>query len=43
VPEARSGIGAWIEFYNFERRHQSLNRRTPDQVFNEKPEQALVA
>jgi len=43
VPEARSGIGAWIEFYNFERRHQSLNRRTPDQVFNEKPEQTLVA
>jgi putative transposase len=43
VPEARSGIGGWIEFYNFERRHQSLNRRTPDQVFNEKPEQILVA
>ena len=43
VPEARSGIGSWIEFYNYERRHQSLNRRTPDQVFNEKPEQTPVA
>jgi putative transposase len=43
VPEARDGIGGWIKFYNYERRHQSLNRRTPDQVFNEKPEQTLVA
>ena len=33
VAEARAGIGAYFRFYNAERRHQSLNRRTPDQVY----------
>jgi len=43
VPEARSGIGGWIEFYNYERRHQSLERRTPDQVFKGEQGKTLVA
>ncbi len=33
VSEARDGIGAYLKFYNSERRHQSLDRRTPDQVY----------
>ena len=33
VAEARDGIGTYFEFYNHERRHQSLDRRTPDQVY----------
>jgi len=33
VHEARMGIGAYFEFYNVERRHQSLDRRTPNQVY----------
>ena len=43
VSEARNGIGGWIEFYNYERRHQSLDRRTPDQVFREEQGKTLVA
>lgn len=31
--EARQRIGAWVEFYNTQRRHQSLNRQTPDQAY----------
>ena len=33
VTEARNGIGTYLNFYNSERRHQSLNRKTPDQVY----------
>jgi putative transposase len=33
VSDARDGIGAFLKFYNSERRHQSLDRRTPDQVY----------
>ena len=33
VAEAREGIGTYFRFYNAERRHQSLNRQTPDQVY----------
>lgn len=33
VAEARLGIGAWIAFYNDERKHQSLGYRTPGAVF----------
>ena len=32
VAEARKGIGNYFRFYNRERRHQSLDRQTPDQV-----------
>ena len=30
---ARKSLGIYFEFYNSERRHQSLDRRTPDQVY----------
>ena len=35
VVEARVGIGACLNFYNNERPHQALERRTPAQVFEE--------
>lgn len=33
VKEARQGIGAYFKFYNGERRHQGLDRKTPDQMY----------
>mgnify|MGYP001820349957 FL=1 len=33
VAEARAGIGTYLEFYNSERRHQGINRQTPDRVY----------
>ena len=33
VAEARLSIGNYFRFYNRERRHQSLDRQTPDQVY----------
>ena len=33
VPEARTGIGNWFEFYNRERRHQRLGDRTPADLY----------
>lgn len=35
VVEATEGIGKWIEYYNTERRHQALGRRTPNEVYDE--------
>ena len=35
VAEAKTGIGAWLRFYNEERQHQSLGYRTPRQVYDE--------
>ena len=32
-----AGIGAWLEFYNTERQHQSLGYRTPQRVYQEGP------
>jgi putative transposase len=37
VAEARRGIGAWMTFYNDERKHQSLGYRTPNQIFSARP------
>ena len=34
IAEARAGIGAWINFYNDERLHQSLEYKTPVEIFN---------
>jgi len=31
--QATQGIGHWMDFYNQNRRHASLNRMTPDQVY----------
>jgi len=33
VAQAQQGIGDWMSFYNQDRRHASLNRKTPDQVY----------
>jgi putative transposase len=35
VAEAKAGIGAWLNFYNEERQHQSLGYRTPRQIYDE--------
>ena len=35
VAEAKTGIGAWLDFYNTERQHQSLGYRTPRQIYQE--------
>jgi putative transposase len=35
VTEAKAGIGAWLNFYNTERQHQSLGYRTPRQIYQE--------
>jgi putative transposase len=35
VAEARTGIGAWLSFYNEERQHQSLGYHTPRQIYQE--------
>ena len=34
VAEARFGIGAWLAFYNDERKHQSHGYRTPGEIFD---------
>lgn len=33
IPEAREGIREWIDFYNQRRKHQALDRRTPNDVY----------
>ncbi len=33
VAQAKKNIGVWLTFYNQDRRHASLNRMTPDQVY----------
>jgi putative transposase len=33
IAEARGGLGAYFEFYNHRRRHQSLDSKTPDEVY----------
>lgn len=43
VTEARSGISEWINFYNQDRTHQSLDRQTPDQVYFKQPIKELAA
>src|ERR1700756_1847635 len=37
VAEAKAGIGAWLDFYNEERQHQSLGYHTPRQIYQESP------
>ena len=33
IPAARQGLTTYFEFYNCRRRHQSLDRKTPDNVY----------
>src|ERR1700745_261661 len=35
VAEAKAGIGCWLDFYNTERQHQSLDYRTPRQIYQQ--------
>jgi len=35
ITEARASLGRYFTFYNTERRHQALDRRTPDSVYYE--------
>jgi len=33
IPEARTELGAYFDFYNRRRRHQGLDNKTPDEVY----------
>jgi len=33
IPAVREGLTTYFEFYNYERRHQGLDRKTPDSVY----------
>lgn len=43
VSEARTGIGNYIAFYNTTHPHSSLRGQTPDQVYFDRPPEALAA
>jgi putative transposase len=43
IAEARAGIAAWIEFYNYERPHQALGYKTPWEVFKDKKQPVIEA
>jgi putative transposase len=36
-PEVRKGLKSWIDFYNTRRPHSSLDDRTPDEAYWQKP------
>ena len=43
IAAVREGLKAYFEFYNNRRRHQSLDRRTPDSVYWSTPPQKKAA
>ena len=43
VAQARQGIDDWLMFYNEERRHASLSRITPDQIYYDLPSGLPIA
>jgi len=43
VAQAKQDIGDWLVFYNQERRHTSLNRMTPDQIYFDLPSGLPIA
>jgi putative transposase len=43
VAQAKQGIGDWLMFYNEERRHTSLSRMTPNQVYYDLPSGLPIA
>ena len=43
VPEARTGLGRYFEFYNAGRPHSSLGGMTPDQFFDRAPAEFAAA
>lgn len=36
VLEAKESIGTYINFYNYDRKHQSLNYKTPAEIYFER-------
>ena len=42
VAEARTGIGAWLRFYNDVRLHQALGYQTPREIFEADPSRGYV-
>ena len=42
VTQARASIGRYLAFFNAERRHQSLRRKTPDTVYFELADQRMA-
>ena len=42
VPEARTGLGRYFEFYNAGRPHSSLGGMTPDQFFDRAPAESAA-
>ena len=43
VAQAKRGIDDWLMFYNEERRHASLSRMTPDQIYYDLPSGLPIA
>jgi len=43
VARAQQSIGEWMDFYNQDRRHASLGRMTPDQVYYDLPSELPIA
>ncbi len=43
VPEARTGMDAYLEFYNRQRPHQALGYQTPAEVYQNGQEEKGVA
>ena len=43
VGEARASIGRYLAFYNGQRPHSSLDRKTPDQAYFDRPPQTAAA
>ena len=43
IAQARASIGRYLAFFNAERRHQSLRRKTPDTVYFESADQRMAA
>lgn len=41
LPEAKEGIADYFNFYNAERFHQSLNYKTPDEIYNGSGKEAV--
>jgi len=40
IPQAREGIRRWMTFYNHRRKHQALDRKTPDMMYYENNREA---
>ena len=43
VGEARASLGRYLDFYNRRRPHSSLDARTPDRAYFDRPRQRAAA